>query len=119
MVEKINTGNHTAGIVNQGDDIYPAFAPIAICKLRAEGAVAAPDFIDMRTFITPHVAVGGRFQFRLYLSYEAADCGFGYLPMGDGPIIGELPEDGGGRHTGVTGFEITDLLLEIGVKLAA
>ena len=119
MVKNINTGNHTAGIVEQGNDKNPAFPPVPVRKLRAETAVPAPDFIDVGAFITPHITVWSGFQLGLYLSHEAADCGFGYLSVGDGSIIRELPEDGRGRHTGIVGFQITDLVLEVRVKLTA
>lgn len=65
MVKKINTGDHAAGIIDQGDDINPAFPSVPVRKLRAEAAVPAPDLIDVWAFITAHVAVWSGFQFRL------------------------------------------------------
>ena len=113
MLKNINTGDHAAGIVEQGNDINPAFPTVPVRKLWAETAVPAPDLVDMRAFITPHVAVWSGFQFRLYLCHEPADHGLRYLSVGDGSIVGKLPEDGCGRHAWVAGFQITDLFLEI------
>ena len=68
VIEKdVNAYDEAAGIINERDDEHPALFSIGGAQIRAHAGIPAPDFIDVWTFITAHLAVPGR----LHLSGQA------------------------------------------------
>ena len=92
--ENVGTGNESAGIIKERDDIDTMFLPISGRKVRADGRIPAPDLIDMRAFIASHVLVVGKTFTEHHLVDEAEDRRLRELAVPDRAFIPELPVDG-------------------------
>lgn len=57
--EYINADNETAGVIDQSKDENFALLPVSGAQVRPNAGIPAPDFIDMWTFIPPHILIGG------------------------------------------------------------
>ena len=74
--ENIDAGDETAGIIDHGNDIYLVLFTIIGLKVRTYAGIGTPYFIDVRTFITSHVAGDRILLLELKLLDKTVHCRF-------------------------------------------
>ena len=88
-------------------------------QVRPCRGVAAPDFVDVRAFVTAHVLVVRELLLEHRLVDEAADSGFGKLSGLNAPFVLQLLVDGSGREPWIGMFEIANLFLQFLIDFPA